>query len=154
MGGWFGTVIDSVGNIYSSVGDGFLNLGNKFSTVLDYLNPTSDNFFLKTAFIPSSDFMQVYNNDFNNALTEKFSFFYQLRDTFDSLVSSIQSNVDSWQGVKVNFTNYGIGEITIIDPTFANAAIPKIKFWIGGMMYFFTSMWIIRKVSNVMGSGK
>lgn len=144
---WFGTLSNNIGGWFQTV---FSDLGS----VLDYLNPWSDKFILKVAFVPSQDFMDSYKSDFNSALTEKFAFFYELSDSLQAMITAAQSNIDSWQGVSISLPQYGVGTIHVIDPQFANLAIPKIKFWIGGLMYFLTGMWIIRKVSNVLGAGK
>lgn len=80
----------------------------------------------------------------------------QLEDTFYAVAEAVRDE-NEWEGVKVDFSSYGvgaIGEVTIIDPSFINYAGPKIKFWISGLIWFMLMFWLIRKIAGFWGRGE
>jgi Flp pilus assembly pilin Flp len=147
VGGWFS-------NFLGGVKDNVSSIFTKMGTIVDYLNPNSSNFFIKIAFVPSATFMDSYNKDMHDLWYSKFAIFSQLQDTFTAVKSAVDSSVNHWDGLQVDLSKYGIGKQTIVDPSFANMLIPKLKFWIGGLVYFLTAMWLLRKISIVVGAGR
>lgn len=147
IGGWFGNLIDKMGGWFTSLIDFSIEM-------LSYLNPFSDKFFLWIAFVPDDDFFKNYSNNFSNLLETKFAFFYQLKDSFIVSVDAIKSGVFGWDGLDIDLTKYGAGKLNIINPDAIGYYSEKVKFWIGGLMIFFTAAWLIRKTSTVLGAGK
>jgi hypothetical protein len=107
----------------------------------------SDNFLIKIAFIPSSNFMDSFTNDIKIAADSKFSFMSQFKDTWNS-VKDIQ-DVTTWEGISYN--NPIIGEVIILSPIAINAWGPKIKYWIGGFMILMTVVLTFRRIGGVIG---
>lgn len=118
----------------------------------DYLNPWSDRFALRLAFVPAVGYFDTYYGDLSLALTTKFSFFAQLKETVAALKS--QQDNDEWPGLFANFSYFGIGVQKVVDNKAANEYAHKIKYWIGGLLYFMTILFFIKKVSTVLGAGK
>lgn len=144
---WFTSLIDNMTGWFEDLPSNMLKL-------LNWFNPLSEDFFLKVAFVPDTAFMQQYTEQFDGLLKTKFGFFFQLVDTFKAMSSSIGSQVGTWDGIQIDLSNYGIGELDIVSGYAIQQYGEKMRFWIGGIMIFFTSAWLIRKLSGVLGEGK
>lgn len=136
------------------MGQGLKNMGQSLNSFLDYFDVTGDKFFLKVAFVPSDGYFEEYTTGIKVAANDKFPVFEQLATTFKSVSNQVGVDKKTWEGIKVNVNKFGVGTITVIDPTYINAATPKLKFWIGGLMYFFIIMYCIRKISVLIGAGR
>ena len=67
-------------------------------------------------------------------------------------VNSLHNFTDSeWQGLKIQvpFTNK---EAYIISPEHINVYSQKFKFWISGIMYMFTALFLIKQARIVLSS--
>lgn len=119
------------------------------------MNPASDNFILKVAFIPEEGYFQRKIDELNTKAQDSVGLFSQLKDTFSAIVESV-TDEDEWQGIKVDMSSYGvggIGEVAIVDPTFINYASHKIKFWISGLIWFMLLLWLIGRIAEFWGRG-
>lgn len=119
------------------------------------MNPFSDNFILKIAFIPEEGYFQQKIEELNVKAQDSIGLFGQLKDTFSAIVAAI-TDQDEWEGVKVEMSSYGIGgigEVTIVDPSFVNYASNKIKFWISGIIWFTLLLWLIARIAEFWGRG-
>lgn len=141
---WFGDLFDSVGSGFSNVGSWFSDLGDQLSDLLDF----------KKYFVPGESFMKDYSTQWDNMLHNKFAVVYQIKDSMDAVTSSLQANTTGWDGMQIDLSKYGIGKLDIIDPTAVVRYGEKLKFWIGGLMYFLTGAFLIRKVASLMGEGR
>lgn len=122
--------------------------------LLGWLNPVSDDFFIRAAFLPSDAFMSEYTSKFDMLIDTKFAVFNQVKDTLEAVRQSLESHTTTWQGVKVDMSSYGLGEISIVNSEAIAYYGEKMRYWIAGLMYFLISMYAIRKVSTMIGSGK
>jgi len=127
---------------------------NVLDTILNWLNPFSEEFFLKKAFIPSETFMIDYKERFDTLLSTKLAFFYQVKDTLDAFVNAVESSVVNDYSITADLSRYGIGEVEVVNGQALMAYGEKMKFWIGGLMIFLTSTFLWRRGSNLIGSGK
>ena len=143
IGGWFSDLIDNVLDIFKSIGK-----------LLDYINPFSENNFLRILFVPSDDYFESYSSTFKTALSNKFPIFPQLFDTWESVKGAVSDRVNGWDGFTVDMSRYGAGTLTVVDPTFVNAIAPKMRFWIGAFLYFMTFLFIIKRSSQLIGAGR
>lgn len=115
----------------------------------------SENFILKIAFIPGEGYFQGKIQELTIKAEESVGLFSQLRDTFTAIVDSVNDQ-DEWEGIRVQMSSYGvggIGEVTIIDPTFINYASYMVKYWISGLIWFMLLFWLIRRVAGFWGRG-
>lgn len=140
---WFGGVTSSLSDLFDSVG-----------SILDYLNPMSENNFLRILFIPSDGYFDAYVDDLKSMIDSKIPIYQQTLDTWDSVKTAVQDNLNDWSGITADFSRYGIGEIVVIDPTFVNAIAPKLRFWIGAALYFMTFLFIVKRSSQLIGAGR
>lgn len=146
-----------VKNAITSIGDyvanGFSNVMSKiqtgFTDVLKYLNPLSEQFFLKLAFIPSEGFVESKVNDLRLNVSSHFSFVDQIRDTVNSVVNG-SYNAETWLGIK--YSNPMIGEVVIVSPIAVNEWGYKIRYWIAGFLYFLTLVCTVKRLAEVLGS--
>lgn len=161
LGGWFGDVGrwfshlgDSIGGWFSDLIDNVLDIFKSIGKLLDYINPFSENNFLRILFVPSDDYFKSYSSTFKTALSNKFPIFPQLFDTWESVKGAVSDRVNGWDGFTVDMSRYGAGTLTVVDPTFVNAIAPKMRFWIGAFLYFMTFLFIIKRSSQLIGAGR
>lgn len=154
IGSWFGDLGDSLGRFFGDLFDDLADLLSNFVDLLDYINPLSENNFLRILLIPSDGYFDSYVADFKTEINKKFPIFQQTLDTWDSLKTAVSDRLDGWKGFTVDLSKYGAGQLVIVDPTFVNAVAPKLRFWIGGSFYFFTFLFIIRRSSQLIGAGR
>lgn len=133
-------------NISNRISSTFDTLIQPLSSILDLVNPLSDNFFLLKAFVPSDNFLENKNDELKTALFDKFPIINQITDVFDSFQSSDYSDSE-WQGVKAEIPLLNNQEFVIIDPTFVNYIAPKIRFWFSGLIWFFLLLYTLRRVA-------
>lgn len=157
--GFFKSIIDAItggiSNIISFLTDKLSQVYNAILSLINYLNPYSDNFILKVAFIPEEGYFQRKIDELSNKANDSVGLFSQLKDTFNAIVEAV-TDEDEWQGIKVNMSSYGVGEIgevTIVDPSFVNYSSNKIKFWISGLIWFMLLLWLIRRITEFWGRG-
>lgn len=138
IGGFFSSLVDSLGSWFKEVFNGF-------AKIVTYINPLSDKFFLKIAFVPRNDFIKDEINKVKTVFDQKFAVFDQLGDTIKA-VWRVYDRAD-WQGIKVTIplTNQ---TVTIVDPAPVNSVSKKIKFWMGGFLIIVTVMYVYRKLTN------
>lgn len=136
-------MFDSVGDILKDVGE-----------ILNYINPFSSKFFLYIAFIPSDGYFNDYVKKYQDLMDTKFGVFKQFSDTIKAFGIAIDSNTTGFKGFKADFTNFGIGEQEVVNGRAIKEYGDKMKFWIGGLLYFFTAAFLFRKLSKFLGEGR
>lgn len=119
-------------------------------SIVDYLNPFSENFFLRIAFVPREGYLKDKVSSTFDKASKKFPAISQLKDSFSALLTST-SDVTSWEGIKVNFSRYGIGEVVIVSPAFVNLLGNKLKFWISGCIWFMFVLYFLRRIPSMWG---
>jgi hypothetical protein len=127
---------------------------NRLGTIVNFLDPTHEKFFLRVAFVPDKEFMNDYTTNFEGLVKSKLAVFGQLSDTFEASFVAMQSKVTNWEGIKIDLKKWGAGEVEIVSGTAMAYYGEKMRFWIGGLMYFLTGAWLIRKLSGVLGEGR
>lgn len=125
------------------------NIKEAIGFILDFLNPTSDDFILKVAFVPSETYMINWKNEIMNTYQLKFQFIDQFRNTWNSITNTVEK--DYWEGITYN--NPIIGEVVIVNPIVVNTYADKIKFWIGGCIVLLTIVMTIRRIGGIAGGG-
>ncbi len=121
------------------------------NAIVGFLNPTSDTFFLKIAFIPSDGYFDTRLHDMRDMITAKLPIIQQILDTFDSVVSSNYYD-STWDGLDADFGGlYGLDSVNIVDSTFVNTVAPRIKFWLSGIFIFFTIRALMDKIIHLFG---
>jgi hypothetical protein len=157
--GFIGSIIDAItggiSNIISFLSDKLTPLYDAIVFIVDYLNPMSDSFILKIAFIPEEGYFQGKIEELALKAEDSVGLFSQLRDTFSAIVDAV-SDQDEWEGIKVQMSSYGvggIGEVTIVDPSFINYASYKVKYWVSGFIWFMLLLWLIKRVAGFWGRG-
>lgn len=146
--------LDKIKSLDDNIGKFFKDLLENVGELLDYINPFSENFFLYLAFIPDDEYWDDYSQNFGNLIKNKLGFFYQMVDTLKAFTYAVESNTGTFQGFKMDLSHYGIGQQTIVNGQAIAEYGAKLKFWIGGLMYFFTAMWLVKKISVVIGAGR
>lgn len=83
-----------------------------FKTLLDYLNPLSDNFFLKVAFIPRDGYFMNYFTDIKGAFDNKIPIVGQLFDFFKVIATATVLDAPApqfmlnYQGVSMSIIDF------------------------------------------------
>lgn len=143
-------VADAIEGVAVNIFNGFNYLFSQITGILDYLNPFSQNFFIRIALVPSDGYLQGKIDELKTNMDNKFVVYGQIKDTVTSVRES-HVDAQNWEGIKADFSNYGIGEIEIVNPEFIKLAGPKLKFWISGLIWFVTGLYVIRKITVVWG---
>ena len=139
IGQWFADLGNDIGNWFQGVSDKITqfaeNFSNAMSTFMSYLDPTSDNFFLKLAFIPQEGFISGKFNELKVVIDDRLPIIGTLTELFNSItqVQSIESTKPKfemelpgkWGGQKVEVINFDV-----IDPY-----IPYVKTFIRFMIW-------------------
>lgn len=160
FGGLFGDLAEVIAGGFSGIvsflTDKFGQIHGSLVSLIDYFNPSSDSFILKIAFIPEEGYFENKINELKDKAQDSVGLFSQLEDTFNSVAQAVTDD-DHWEGVKVDLSCYGvgnIGEVMVIDPTFINFSSDKIKFWISGLIWFTLLLWLVRRVAGFWGRGE
>ena len=118
----------------------------------NFLDPSSDSFILKVAFVPRESFLQAYFNDMNTLI--------------DSRISGISSLISYFEGTKNTFelgqagepptfeidlpAKYGGVSVSIIDFSFYTQYRRYIHNFILMVAYFFFAWKMIKKLATVI----
>jgi hypothetical protein len=116
----------------------------------------SESFILKIAFIPDEGYFQGKIQELTIKAEDSAGLFSQLRDTFTAIVEAVNDQ-DEWEGIRVQMSSYGVGglgQVTIVDPSFINYASYKLKYWISGFIWFMLLLWLIKRVAGFWGRGE
>lgn len=158
LGDWFTSLFDFLSNIIKAISDSFSDLISKLSQwflqLFEWINPLSENFILRIAFIPRDGYFDNYVTQFRTMVEIKLGAFTQFIDTFNAVVDAIKNNTIGWQGIVIDIPQFNIYNLEIINSQIINEYGNKLRFWIGGMMIFFTVAWLIRKISFIIAEGK
>jgi hypothetical protein len=160
IGGLLESIINAItGGISDIIGFLTGKLADLYSaivSIVDYLNPMSESFILKIAFIPEEGYFQGKIEELSLKAGDSVGLFSQLKDTFSAIVDAVNDQ-DEWEGIRVQMSSYGvggIGDITIVDPSFINYASYKLKYWISGFIWFMLLLWLIKRVAGFWGRGE
>lgn len=125
IGGFFTSLATNIGNFFSGLWDNIYNffkdlpghianIWSNFVELLKYINPWSDKFFLKIAFVMSEEQEQIHNSNqdnFNTAFKNKIPFVSSLVDTFNT-VGERQRNVRNARSFSSSPLNLSIGSFS------------------------------------------
>ena len=148
-------ITGGISNIIGFLTDKLSDLYSAIVSIVDYLNPMSDSFILKIAFIPEQGYFQGKIEELSDKAQDSVGLFSQLGDVFGSIADAVHDQHE-WEGVKVQMSSYGvggIGEVTIIDPSFINYASHKVKYWISGFIWFVVLLWLMKRIAGFWGRG-
>lgn len=106
VGSWFGDVIDDIESLGNDIGLWFQGIGDKItqfatnfsntmSNIMSYLDPTSDNFFLKLAFIPSDGFITGKFDELKGVLDDRLPIIGTFTDLFTSITEVQSQSINS-----------------------------------------------------------
>jgi len=117
IGDWLGSVINGISELISSVGNWFAQVFGVIGEILDHLNPFSDKFFLKIAFIPSDGYFERFANEIKQSFDGKFAFISEIGDVLKSLFSGAYETDPEPPEFTVNLPGgkWGEGRVNIID---------------------------------------
>jgi hypothetical protein len=148
-------ITGGISNIIGFLTDKFSDLYGSLVSIVDYLNPMSESFILKIAFIPEEGYFQGKIEELSMKAEDSVGLFSQLRDTFTAIVDAVNDQ-DEWEGIRVQMSSYGVGglgQVTIVDPSFINYASYKVKYWISGFIWFMLLLWLIKRIAGFWGRG-
>lgn len=134
-------------NIFNTLSDGFNNLVDS----LKYINPTHEQFILKVAFVPDSEYFQQKNALLYDAISDKFSFVNNIGDSLVAIFDAVEAN--EWEGIKANIPIIN-KELVVVSPVFVNEFAPKMRAWFGGFFVILLFAYLVREGSKMLGRGK
>lgn len=119
------------------------------TTLVDYLNPLSDNFILKIAFIPEQDYITDNFQSLRQALLDKLGIGNFVQQTIDNMQDMQESS--EWQGFEITVPVTG-QTIQVVDPMPLNTFAPYFKGFISAFMYLYLGLMLIKKLPSVLSS--
>lgn len=140
--------------MWDSINQAVSPIVDSLNSLISFLNPFSDDFFLKLAFVPSDNAIYLQKLDELKATAN--SKFPVLNDINNMLNALNDSSFDDsgWDGVSVDFGGrYGLNEVQIVSADFVNYVGPKVKFLLSGLMVFCTLMWTLNRFTDFWGRG-
>ena len=161
LGQWFRDVIDGIVSLGNDIGLWFVGIRDKISqfaenfsdamsVFISYLNPLSENFFLKIAFIPSQGFIPSKFNELKDVIDAKMPIIGTLTDLFDSITElrSVDSTKPTfsielpskWGGQTVQVINFDV-----IDPY-----VPYVKTFIRFLIWIPFIIKIYRRLPQII----
>ncbi|GAB6107492.1 hypothetical protein [Fusibacter bizertensis] len=144
--GWLlNTIYDVIKDIPQKIDDLF----NLLTTLLSYINPLSDNFFLKIAFVPSPGFLTNYASEQLSNIFESFWIVQIFQDVMD------QVKEISLTSPKPEFTidlpaKWGGTTVKFIDLQFYDDYRDYIHTFIKVVAWFFFLKSLVRRAPNMI----
>lgn len=155
---WITNAVDSIGAFFTPITDKLTNIFTSvtdfFTSMVSWIDPLSDKFFLKVAFVPDEVFMTAWYGKIDSLMNGKFSSLTQFKTSLEGFRDTLNSSVPNFSPIKIDLTNYGVGSLSIIDSSALVEYGEKLRFWLGGFIVLLTGAFLVRKLSGVLGEGK
>lgn len=157
LGNLFNNLLSGTGNFFSDLftrlGDWFTNIGNFLTSIVSYINPFSENFFvyklidllfdlLTLLFVPSSDY---FSNKFDNLKAN-----FANRLSYQSYLDIFENtkNIVANEQISIDLNNYSVGSLNLSKSKFIDFSVfDKYKStyygWVRGFTFIFLVLYII-----------
>jgi hypothetical protein len=128
---------------------GFLqSILDAISSIVNYLNPFSEDFFLYIAFVPQTEAISTSVAALQAQAEITFAFIFDIRDILLGVMSGTFTD-EEWEGLWIR-GHWLVGDVCVVSPVPTNTWAPDIKFWIGGFVVFLTMLVTIKRIRNFM----
>jgi hypothetical protein len=128
---------------------GFLqSILDAISSIVNYLNPASESFFLRIAFVPQTEAISTSVAALQAQAEITFAFIFDIRDILLGVMSGTFTD-EEWEGLWIR-GHWLVGDVCVVSPVPTNTWAPDIKFWIGGFVVFLTMLVTIKRIRNFM----
>ena len=134
-------------NISDAISGFFTAIQKTIDKMLDYLNPTSDNFFLKTAFIPEDGWFSSQITSLHDTALLKFGWVSDLRSMLSSITMNDTDGIENIHAV-IPIINR---DVTVVDFTYINQHASFIRGLCSAFIYFLMIIYILRNAPSVWG---
>lgn len=117
LGTWFDNLGQWFDNLVNDLEQWFENIGQGLSSIIDALNPTSENFFLTVALVPSEGYLEAYVTDIREMFDGRFTFISEIRDFLGNLFGAVIDPNPDPPEFMINLPGgkWGQGSVEIID---------------------------------------
>lgn len=148
-------------DIINGIGSFFTNIGNGILTIIDYLNPLSENFFvykliellgdlLKWLFIPKDDYFSNIKETLLSDLQTKLPY-----QDYLNMFSTILDISDDGQMSDIKINNYKVGNLNINMPKFIDfSVITQYRVtwygWVRGFIFIFLIIYHVNQISKFL----
>ena len=101
----------------NDIKEGFNSFVSSISNVINFINPWSDDFFLRAALVPSEGFLEAYVTDIKEMFDGKFTFMSEIRDFLGNLFGAVVDPNPDPPEFRINLPGgkWGTGSVQIID---------------------------------------
>lgn len=117
--------------------------------IVSYLNPLSENFILKIAFIPEEGFIQDNFQILRQQLNDKLGIGNFVQESIDIMKDMAEQ--EEWEGFSIIVPITG-QEIQVVNPDPINTFSPYFKGFISAFLYLFTGIMLIKKLPTVLSA--
>lgn len=110
-------LVEPIENLGRNVGEWFSDVVSSIDNIVSYLNPFSDTFFLKIAFVPSPGYFEQFISDLKEIYDEKFAFVHQIGYIFGRLFGAVLNESSEPPSFSITLPGgkWGSGSLKIID---------------------------------------
>lgn len=110
-------LVGPIEDLGRDIGDWFSGVVASIDNIVSYLNPFSDTFFLKLAFVPSEGFFESFVSDIKQAYDEKFAFTHQVGYVLGRLFGAVINENPEPPSFTITLPGgkWGTGTVKIID---------------------------------------
>jgi hypothetical protein len=119
-------------------------------SIVNYLNPFSEDFFLYIAFVPQTEAISTSVAALQAQAEITFAFIFDIRDILLGVMSGTFTD-EEWEGLWIR-GHWLVGDVCVVSPVPTNTWAPDIKFWIGGFVVFLTMLVTIKRIRNFMSA--
>ena len=143
------SIIGGLVGPFEWIGDAISGLAEGIGRLFQYLNPFSEYFILKVAFVPDSEYIQNFGNEIKELFFEKFEGIPLILESLENLKNYNSS--DEIPSFKVNLpSKYGGSSLEIIDLSMYHQYRSLVHNFIRFISLFYFIKWFIRKAPSLV----
>lgn len=138
-------VASSTSTALTGLGDIVSDLSSTVSTIPGAISTSVTNAYSSTFAIPEN-YVKIRITAIQQILAPKLPKF----PTREALFPSQFTDMGDWPGISADFSHYNIGEQMVVHNEAPNYYRRQIKVWISAILYFFTALFVIRRIAGVI----
>lgn len=117
-------------------------------SIINFLNPLSEDFFLYIAFVPQTEAISTSVAALHAQVETSFAFIFDLRDILLGVLGGTFTD-EQWDGLWIR-DHWLVGDVCVVSPIPTNTWMADIKYWIGGFVTFLTMLVTIKRIRDFM----
>lgn len=101
----------------NTLGEGFNNFVSTIGQIINYINPWSEDFFIRIALVPSEGYLQEFVSEIKELIDGKFAFITEIQEFLSNLFGAVIDPNPAPPEFTINLPGgkWGSGSVQIID---------------------------------------